>query len=142
MKIMIIAAAVLATALTGCSSDDGDKDTGKVASSESPTSPTPTVEPMTLKEVCPEVEAALPNGFIPKEARLTEFVDKLEELAAGGDTETKNAIAVLQGPTTDMRDAVAADAQGGDLVDANIAWLDGITAFADRCKAAGSSALQ
>lgn len=141
MKTTItLAAAGLALLATGCSTDEAPESTGTTSTSTSTSTPTP--EPVTLRETCPEIEAALPGGYLPKADRMATFLGDLASLQEQGDTETKNAIDLLRPATATYHDSVATDAPIGDQLDAHIAWLDAISAVADRCEAAGSSALQ
>lgn len=125
---------------SGCSGDAEPKSAKAVE--ETTSSATAEVEPMAMTDVCPEVEAALPSAYIPGVSKMIDYVDRLNELAEQGDTETQNALELLIPQAEDLRDAVIADARGSELLDPLRAHLDGVTAFADRCKAAGSSALQ
>lgn len=130
--------ALAALALAGCQGG------GSAGGKESPEPSSPTTSSSapvaTLKDTCPLVEQALPKAYLPTAAKLTSFSDRLEELAAQGDAETQNAIELLAAPTRDYIEV--ADQSGGPLADAMLAFLNGISAFAKRCKAAGSSALQ
>jgi hypothetical protein len=141
MKIIIaLAAAGLALLATSCASDEPAAPADASPTSTSASTPTP--EPVTLRETCPEIEAALPGGYLPEADRIATFLGDLASLQEQGDTETKNAIELLRPATATYHDAVATDAPAGDMLDAHSAWLDAISAVAERCKAAGSSALQ
>lgn len=137
---MILAAAVLAAAAGGCSSTE--KTPEEKPSSSPSSSSTPTPQPRTLRETCPDIEAALPNGYLPKADRMATFLGELADLEERGDTETKNAIELLRPATAEYHDAVATDAPATDVLEAHMAWLGAISAVADRCKTVGSSALQ
>lgn len=141
---IVLAAALIV--LTGCGSDDsggsvGPTDPQTVVVTEMAT-PTPAAPEMTLKEICPQVEAALPGGMIPTAPKLQAFISSLQTQLEQGDVEAQNAIPLLFGPTQDLYAVIAAGGQGSDLTDALGPYIDGISAFANRCKAAGSSALQ
>lgn len=58
------------------------------------------------------------------------------------DLEAHNALDILVEPTQKLQSAVLFEATGNELLDPLTAWIDSISAFAKRCKAAGSSALQ
>jgi hypothetical protein len=146
VKTLVVALLAVA-ALSGCGSDSDStaKPAAKSASS-TPTAPsaTPTTEApvVTLREICPQVESALPGGMIPKYMAMSAFYDTLGTLRDSGDLEAQNALDLLIGPTGDLETEIQYDSRGEPLNSAMSAWLDGISAFADRCKAAGSSALQ
>lgn len=145
MKSGALAALIMCTVLAGCArgSDEGAaKKTSQTAGESATPTPTPEAEPITLADACPEVEAVLPNGFIPGFGKMSTYVDRLNELADEGDTETQNALELLTPAATDLMLAVARNATGSDLTEPLGAHLDGLSAFAKRCKAAGSSALQ
>ena len=95
---------------------------------------------MSLKDMCSEVESALPADMRPKPAALDRFAEQLNDLNEQGDSEAQEALSVLITPTAAYTDL--ADAEDSELANANLAWLVGIDDFAQRCKAAGSSALQ
>lgn len=120
--------------VTGCGG-------GEVAGSPTPEaapSPTPTAAPeRSLKDTCPLIEQATPNGAYPGEGRLAVYVSDLDELAAQGDVETDNALKILRAAVQDMRGA-----SGSAFFDAHSGWLHALDVVADRCKAVGSSALQ
>lgn len=102
---------------------------------------------MTLKEICPQVEAALPSDYLPEADQLKTFAGALQALSLGGDLEAQNAIPLLLQPTEDYYEVVTTGKQHGaaaldKLFAADQEFLRGIDAFAKRCKAVGSSALQ
>lgn len=139
MKIPMILVAIVLTTV-GCTSENTAPPENS-ASSEQPTS-TPTPEPRSLRETCPDIEAALPGGYMPEAPKMADFLGELASLEEQGDTETKNAIELLRPATAEFHDAIATDAPPADKLDAHSAWLDAISAVADRCAAVGSSALQ
>jgi hypothetical protein len=98
---------------------------------------------LTMTEVCPEVEAALPGGMLPSRGQLSRFRATLGQLAAKSDLETQNAIEVLTAGADAMSKAYGLhDGDPSAMVDGSRAWDAGISQFADRCGAVGSSALQ
>lgn len=128
----VVALSVLLTA--GCGGGGaGDASSKRLAAS-------PTVPAMTLKEVCPQVEQALPQAMLPSAVRLGTFSDRLTELTDKGDLEAKNALGLLQAATVKFE--VVADEQGQPLVEGSQGFVSAIRDFAKRCKAVGSSALQ
>lgn len=129
MRRAVTIGAALLLLLVGCSSDgEGD-----------PPSDETEIEAVSLADTCPEVEAALPNGFLPPASKWETYAGELDELAAAGDTETQNALAGLQ----DAVDTLADDPPAGNqFLDADQALLSALDNLADRCKAVGSSALQ
>mgnify|MGYP003337683345 CR=1 FL=1 len=151
-KAMTAAAVAMASCvmLSACgASDDGADDSPPTSASpsaaeSSSTTSTPSAEAatMTMKDACPEVEAVLQRGFIAGFGKMSTYVDRLNELSDAGDTETKNALDLLIPNATALMLVVARNGKGGELSDALGDHLDGLSAFADRCEAAGSSALQ
>ncbi|GAB6983546.1 hypothetical protein JCM10369A_00700 [Nocardioides pyridinolyticus] len=112
--------------LSGCG---GTTDAGTTAEGE-----------LTLKDICPKVESALPGEMQPKPAALERFAAQLNDLREQGDREAQDALDLLITPTEVYLDQ--ASAQDPELPNANLAWLVGIDELAERCEAAGSSALQ
>ncbi len=92
-----------------------------------------------LARLLPEVEAALPNGFLPPPAKWGTAAQKLTAIAEAGDVETQNALEGLQRAV----DTLAADPTSGQTyLDADEALLAALDDMAKRCKLVGSSALQ
>ena len=135
MKVMRTCTVLLV--LSGCGGDDT---TPSASPSEPSTSGSSSAPVMPLKAICPLVEQALPQAFLPSSEKLSAFADRLSELSRQGDPEAQNDVALLARPTADY--VKVADKRGTPLLNGNQAWLAGITAFAKRCKAVGSSALQ
>lgn len=145
MKSALVALSVC-WLLTSCGGGSGPGPASEASKpSPSPSStPEPELEPelVSMLQACPEVEAVLPNGFIPGFGKMSTYVDRLNELDELGDTETQNALGLLIPAATELMLAVARDARGSELTDPIGAHLDGLSAFANRCAASGSSALQ
>lgn len=140
---MAVCATIVAFGLAGCGggSDDAPDTTAPPAEASSET--TSEAPAMTMIDVCPEVEAALPeaDGLLPDPQDVLAFERTLNELRAKSDTETQNALDLFTAGTTELLDA-SSGGDAGAILDARGAWRDAIGGFADRCKAAGSSALQ
>lgn len=150
--IRLATALALVVALSGaCGDGDKEPETAPGPSTSSPdstsvsasASETQSLAPlMTLREVCPEVEAALPGGMIPKRGPMNTFVGQLNHLQSTGDVEAQNALELLLPASSELQQVIALSGTGSLLTDTLSAWIDAISAFAKRCKAAGSSALQ
>ena len=136
--VVAVSVAVLALALGACGS--GEDEAAESAQAPSSAASSSSAAPaLTLREACPEVEAAMPGGMLPPASRWEQFSADLDALAEQGDTETQNALAGLQ----DSAEVLASDpANGSPLVDATQAYLTSLDNFADRCRAVGSSALR
>ena len=122
--------------LSGCGGTDDSGPTAEEAK-------TPTASEagtMTLKDTSAEDESSLTADMRPKPAALERFAEQLKDLNELSDLEAQDALSVLITPTVMYTDH--ADAEDSELANANLAWLVGIDEFAERCKAAGSSALQ
>ena len=106
----------------------------EVAAQPEASSPAPATEPRQgLVEICPEVEAALP-GSLGEESERQEFLTFLATTREAGDVEAQNALDLLIERVEEYPNL--------DIFDARAGYRDGISAFATRCAAAGSSALQ
>jgi hypothetical protein len=124
---------VLAAWLAGCSSGD------EVESPE----PTPTSAPaLTMRDICPMVEDALPKGFGAGVGNFRAFADKLDSLHNRADPEARNAVEEAQAGTRKIIKTMESGKTGLFASEGEEAFIDGLTALAGRCKAAGSSALQ
>lgn len=145
-------ALALMVALTGACGD-GDSEPESAPSPSTSSTDSASVSPsasesqslaplMTLREVCPEVEAALPGGAIPERGPMNTFVGQVNHLQSSSDVEAQNALELLLPASTELQRVIALSGTGSLLMDSLSAWLDAISAFAKRCKAAGSSALQ
>lgn len=106
-------------------------------------SPTATASPaLTMSEVCPQVETLL-GGVSDLADGSQEFADSayrfvntdIAELKIRADEESRNALALFD----QFEDKLL---KGGTALELDGAFLDAVDAFANRCKAAGSSALQ
>jgi hypothetical protein len=142
MQRSVQAGVALLALAAGCGgSVEGAADPTPQARSTS-ADPTPATSPppaVSLRESCPQVEAALPGGAVPPAAKWREFSAKLDRIAAAGDLETKNAVQNLQ----QAADALAAGPPAGDAyLDASEDFLDAVSDLAGRCRDVGSSALQ
>lgn len=133
--------ALLTTAsAAGCSEAEQSPATAPTPSASTPAK-SPEPELITLKEACPEIEAALPAGDRP--TKIIAFGDRLVELHEAGDREAKNAINFLAAATLDLLTVLEdKDASLLDLLDARAGFRDAIDVVADRCRTVGSSALQ
>lgn len=121
--------------LAGCGGGSDDtQPTTDGSPSESPAA-------VGMKDICPQVESALPNAMVPTREQMTSVKAKLLELTRTADLESQNALKVLSAGADEM---IKAHLDGGPsaLVDGVQAWDGSISTFADRCAAAGSSALQ
>jgi hypothetical protein len=128
-----------ATALLLVSACGGTVEEASSEPASAITSAGPSLQPASLREACPEVEAAMPEGVIPSAARWQKFSVELDELAVAGDVETKNALENLE----EAVDRLAEDPPAGQAyLEAHQALLDAIINLADRCEAVGSSALR
>lgn len=133
-RMVVAVGAVLL--LAGCGGGSGSASVGAAATSKAPAE--------TLRQVCPQVERALdPYEFGPvKQSEIHRFQLDVLHLQSHADLEASNALRLLV-QANGQALAVYSDGQtllpgaeaAGDV-------LDGIDAFAKRCKAAGSSALQ
>lgn len=96
-------------------------------------------EALTLVDVCPQVEAALPGGMLPSKGRWIDFVADLTNLSLRSDRETQNALELVSRPVIA---SLGKKRSGIEALDAADRIDAGLNAFAERCKAAGSTALQ
>ena len=138
MKAWVWWVVVGSVVLTGCSTSSSPDD-----------EPSPAVQssnleqgPVGLRETCPEIEVALPADPSVTVDQLQRFGDRLVELHEQGDTETQNALNLIGRATLDLREALEQDARGADLLEARDGFRRALTAVADRCAVAGSSALR
>lgn len=139
----LISAAVLALALTACgggSDDDAPRpDQSAPASSSAANSPeTESAAEFTMLDVCPAVESALRD--LESDEDWDALVAEVDELASTSDLESQNALELLR-PGVEDRRAFVQDGEG-DAIDTLQSLNGSIGSFADRCLAAGSSALQ
>lgn len=96
----------------------------------------------TLRETCPKVERAV-NGLTgktspPTAPKLAAALAQLKLLSGAGDAETKRALSALIAALPGYRD----EDPTGVANDGRRAALDSMTDLADRCAAAGSTALR
>jgi len=138
MRLIAVTVVACLMTVTGCSSnsssDESDEEPSRAPSSSAGT--------LSVKDVCPEIEAALPPDVMTETDAVKQFGDRLLELHAESDTEARNAIDLLGPATLNLREALEADAGGSEFLDVRARFLDGLNAVARRCKAAGSTALQ
>lgn len=120
-----LAALVLLLSLAACGGD------GEASSAEP--SETESVAPATLKETCPQVEAAIGKDW--DVAR-----DEVQALSDAGDLETQQAVERVIAALTTL--AERKNLTGMALLDARAAIRDSLSGLADRCNAVGSSSLQ
>lgn len=111
---------------------------GEPTSGDSPaSSPSVTTTANSLKDTCPQVEAALP-GIMASSSKIEAARVEIQGLSDSGDVETQNALDGLVQALAAMRDATP----GGEYVDASQKLLAALDDLAIRCKAVGSAALQ
>ena len=129
MNRTVVFALSLVFSLAAC----GSAEEVKVAAEDS-------VPKVSLKDSCPKVEATLPEEAIFATTTEWEQAAKaLGQIAEEGDVETKNAVESLQEAyETYLQDP----AQGQPSVEALDSLLAALDAVANRCKIAGSTALQ
>lgn len=126
--------------MTGCSGDDGG-----ARSPATPQAETTTAQPeLNMMDVCPAVEDALPGRFADtaRPPKLEVLRADLVELHDQSDLESQNALDLMIGAVDQALGAYEDPEALLPTLDASGYMLDGISAFATRCKAAGSSALQ
>jgi hypothetical protein len=108
----------------------------------SKTAPLPTQPSATLRETCPKVEKAISGlsgkSSPPTAPKLDAALAQLKLLSRAGDTETRNALSALLEALPGFRDENPTWVTN----DARVVYLDSLTNLADRCEAAGSSALR
>jgi hypothetical protein len=128
------AVGTIATALlllmAGCGGTDHEPSTAKTSSRS--------LAATSLQETCPKVRASLPRTMRPF-AIWQRFGDRLDRLMVSGDAETKNALKPLRN-AVDVLGAGPAPGQGA--VDAEHKFIRALDHLAQRCAAAGSTALQ
>jgi hypothetical protein len=130
-------AAASLIALAGCSnSSDGNDDSN---GSPIAVASTTTATAATLKETCPEVEAAIRGvDIISAPAQIAAAEEKVQALSDDGDTETQNGLA----PVLEVLEQMRTAKQGQEANAAFGAWTDAVAGLADRCATVGSSAFQ
>jgi hypothetical protein len=141
---MVAAAAVVIMfgALAGCGdeTESGAQDAGgSAATSSSSVSVEPIPPSADLREVCPRVEAALaamPDATF-EAADFQAFGAELEEIAVGADQEASNALQLLLDASLGFSDNGPVES-----IESHQAFLTALDTFAQRCRTAGSSALQ
>jgi hypothetical protein len=126
------------------STEPGSPPTTAEASSSTPTpTPTPTPAAETLVQICPEVEAALPRDLmVPDQPQLSQIRTAMLGIQQHADLEAQNALQLFLDGIAQAQDAYRDTTDPLPAVSASQAFDDGLSAFADRCKAAGSTALQ
>lgn len=113
MRTLLAAAALALTSavLAGCGSDEAEP-------------------PKTTRDVCPSVEAALPDEGVAL-ADWSVFLAEVDEIAASADREAKDALDELRPGVQ----AMTRDAEGATFL-----LGSSLVGFQNRCRAAGSSA--
>ena len=144
VKRTLVALAVAALALGGCSSnDEGSPAVAEPAAAETSSA---TASEVPLVDLCPEVEAVLSERVNAADAMdvgdYQVLRGHLEALSATGDTEAANAVDVLVRSTTDAITALADTDPTAAKLNARANLRAGIGSFAERCAIVGSSALQ
>ena len=130
MNRTVVFALSLVFSLAAC----GSAEEVKVAAEDS-------VPKVSLKDSCPKVEATLPEEetIFATTTEWEQAAKALGQIAEEGDVETKNAVESLQEAyETYLQDP----AQGQPSVEALDSLLAALDAVANRCKIAGSTALQ
>lgn len=133
----LLACLALCVVLVGCGDDE---------SSSSQTESTPTEQismaALAMKDVCPVIEDALPTGFDAPVTAFEQFGEELESLREQSDGEAQNAIELAQPGLDKLIEVLKSGETGLFASEGEEAFLDGMAALSDRCRAAGSSALQ
>jgi hypothetical protein len=153
MRLLVGALVAGLLVVGGCGGDGQDsqgsnpspaEETASSTPQSTPTpSPTPTPAGLSLLQICPQVEAALPRNMdVPSQAQLAQVKTAMSSIFQTGDLEAQNALQLF----LDAIDAASAAYQDPNEtvpgITASEDFIDGLSAFANRCKAAGSSALQ
>ena len=137
MKHYLPALAVIAgLALAGCGGDAADEQAEAAPSTAAPT--TSEAAELTLKDICPQIESALPE-LDATATQWEEFLTLIDGLSGQADLEAQNALKVLR---PGAQSAFRVAERGGMPIIAEMDVSDSVGGFAERCKAAGSSALQ
>lgn len=136
MRLVLASALVLA--LVGCGSSAEETPRGGKSPAEESTSSTPPAPPMSLKETCAEIDAALPDSDLPTAAEWRGYLDKLDELKVTADTPSYEVLLLLSDPVAGL----VGDPTGEDLLTSRSLLYDALDAIAARCNAVGSPALQ
>jgi hypothetical protein len=142
----ILAALAVACLLAACAGESTSTQTtsAPLGSSSTTPTPTPTASPtpagVSLRDTCPEVEQAMKkvDPLLDGPGAVESASHEVANLAAAGDTETKNALDGLAQALAENADA----SPGQEAVDAARSYLDALDNLATRCAAVGSTALQ
>lgn len=125
----------LFVALTACSDDSKDQGAGEPAASSSVKG----LASATLKDTCPQLEAAISGiDIVSPPGKITAAQGAVQELSDRGDTETQNALTNVVVALGQLRTAE----QGQGSLDARNSMRAALDNLADRCAAVGSSAMQ
>lgn len=128
------ALALVLTACGGGAADDAEVPGG---------TPSSKAVALTMKDVCPLVEDALPaHGFRGGVRTFEKFLTALDDLHARADNEAQNGLEKAQKGTAKLIAVLETGATGLYASEGEDAFLNGLTNLSQRCKAAGSSALQ
>lgn len=131
----VVVSVVLVLSVAGCG---GQSDTPSSEAGEA--KPSPVTEQVSLRDACPQIEAAFPSTDQPESPAWQEFSDLLAELSETGEVETKNAIATLEPPVDEF--ASEEPLEGLPFLEARSAMRGAVSTLRDRCEAVGSSAFQ
>ena len=127
--------AALGSVVVGCGGNGSDE-----AKPAAPTA-SPSVQ-TTMVDVCPQVEASLPADImVPTRKQLRAIQADIEEIRADADLESDNALKLLLAGLADAEAAFDSE-EIMPALEVSEKFDGAIGAFADRCEAAGSSALQ
>lgn len=132
---VVVGVTVLATSTCGPSSD-GSRDAQTAATTDSPPASTDTRTASTLGEICPLVWQALPRGFRHPAARWTTAQEQIEELAAAGNVETRNALNGLVYALSQL--SATAPHRGQPWTNARQDFLTALNNLTTRCQFARS----
>lgn len=103
-------------------------------------SPSPTIVKMSLREACPQAEAAIKGMDIVSDtpADIRAAADRVQAIVDAGDQETVNAMSRL----ADAIRAGESTKPGMEKIDASQRLIAALGTLADRCEAVGSSSFQ
>lgn len=134
----LLACLAVCVVLVGCGGNDESKPT------EAESTPTEqiSVAELAMKDVCPAIEDALPSGFDAPVTAFEQFGDELDSLREQSDGEARNAIELAQPGLNELIEVLKSGETGLFASEGEEAFLNGIADLSDRCRAAGSSALQ
>ena len=133
----IAAAVVLVLSLAGCGGG-GSEDAAEKPRSK----PTPSPK-ATLTETCSKVDAAIERigwPMVPTPKQADRLTAAFQEIAETGDEESRAALALVRDPITAIAERYPEP--GMESINASEDLDGGLLALMDRCRAAGSTALE